>query len=116
MPAGLPLAVDVNQEHFPMILEVRPVVPGLTGFELGMGPPPPGDHGWVWLLVMRRIVVKNPLAGLADDYLSSRAYFIIGLGTQHDLACQTLMIASLGKAASAMLRDPVILTQQIGVH
>src|SRR5579863_8110603 len=111
VPARHPFTVEINQKHFPMILEVRPVIPSLAGFELGVGPPPPGDHDRIRLLVMRWIMVKDPLAGLADDHLSSRAYFIVGLGTQHDLACQTLLIPRLGKAASAVLRDPVILTQ-----
>ena len=116
MAARFPFAVEINQKYFPMVLEAGPVIPGLAGFKLRVGPPPPCGHDWVCHLVIRRVVVKNPLAGLADHNLSSRAHFIVCLRPQHDLARQALVIAGLGKARPAMLRDPIILRQQIGIH
>src|ERR1700683_2119546 len=64
--ARFSLVVEINQKYFPMILETRPVIPGLAGFKLRVGPAPPCNHCGIRLLVVGWVVVKNPLAGLAD--------------------------------------------------
>src|ERR1700674_993007 len=73
--ARFPFAVEINQKYFPMVLEAGPVIPGLAGFKLRVGPPPPCGHDWVCHLIIRRVVVKNPLAGLADQNMRSPAHF-----------------------------------------
>src|SRR5271156_630165 len=109
--ARFSLVVEINQKYFPMILETRPVIPGLAGFKLGVGPAPPCYHCGVRLLVMGWVVVKNPLAGLADNHMSCRAHLIVGLRTQHDLASHAFVVSSFGKAGPAMLGDSVVLAE-----
>src|ERR1700722_9227874 len=111
-----PFAVEIDQKYFAMVLEARPIIPGLARFKLRMGSPAPCHHGRVWRLVLRWIMVKNALAGFARNYLRRRADFVVGLRTQHDLARQALVVAGFGNARPAMPGDAIVLTEQIGIH
>src|SRR5207249_9048987 len=66
-------------------------------------------------LFVRRIVIKDSLAGVALHYLAG-AYFIEGLRAQHDLAAHTLLIASLRDAAASVLGDPIVMLEQISTY
>src|SRR6202140_4529915 len=61
------VAVEIDHEHFAVILEVRPIIPSLARFKLGMSSTPSGGYGRVDHLVIRWVVIKNSLAGLASD-------------------------------------------------
>ena len=116
MAAGVALAGEVDDENFAMIFETGPVIPGLAGFKLGVSPAPSGHHDRVCHLVVGGIVIKNPLAGFAEDHMSCGAHFILGLRAQHDLTGEAFVIAGFGKAAAAMLRYAIILAEQVGIH
>src|SRR5437879_9982312 len=66
-------------------------------------------------LFVRRIVIKDSLAGVALHYLAG-AYFIEGLRAQHDLAAHTLLIASLSDAASSIFGNTIVVLEQVSTY
>src|SRR2546429_2461256 len=66
-------------------------------------------------LFVRRIVIKDSLAGVALHYLAG-AYFIEGLRAQHDLAAHTLLIASLSNAAASIFGNTIVVLEQVSTY
>src|SRR5207249_7417228 len=92
------------------------VVPGLCGVNFGMCPVPARvGHRRGSRLFVRRIVIKDSLAGVALHYLAG-AYFIEGLRAQHDLAAHTLLIASLSDAAASIFGNTIVVLEQVSTY
>ena len=85
----------------------RLVVPGLAGVDLRMRP-----ALWVrvgaFICYPVGIVVKDALARFAD-YVLSAADFVVGLGTQHDLAAHAFLFAHLSQPGSAVLGNAIVM-------
>src|SRR5215469_10199438 len=111
--AGLTAGVGQAKEDFPLSGELGAVVPGLRRIDLRMMTLGAVDRFLLLDQLFFRVEIENALAGVADDRLSPRANFVVGLRTEDHLASHALMIADFSDAAAAELGDALVVAEQV---
>src|SRR5438132_10656619 len=68
------------------------------------------------LRVMRRIVVEDALAGVADHCSLTRTNIVVGLWTKQNLTTHAFLVAHFGEAGAAMLGYAVVVLQHVRIY